>query len=123
MHDAEDYACGDQDEFGGARRGARVTTEPAIQTVATLSTAWQLIAPIRAGRAFLSIENIGASDIAVGFSSTWSGAAGTVLSPGGLGAQGGFFVWESGYIPCNPIYAVLLSSAGSAVSIIECITT
>jgi hypothetical protein len=94
---------------------------PAIQTVTALSAVPQLVVPLRTERMYLCVQNVGASDLALGFISSWNGA-GATLSPGGLGRQGGFFVWQKNYIPTNGIHACSLSSAGSTIAIIECVT-
>jgi hypothetical protein len=72
------------------------------------------ILPRNETRVYLCIQNVGANDLQIGFSSTLAAGLGVTLSPGGLGAQGGFFVWDSnGFVPTNPVYAV--SASGSTI--------
>ena len=85
-------------------------------SVAVNATAQRIIAG-NSLRNYLLIENSGTGDIEFGFDSTLVVGAGVVLSPGGLGKQGGFLVWDGNFIPTNAIWVV--SSAGSTVTILE----
>jgi hypothetical protein len=78
------------------------------------SSAAVQVLPRNESRIYLCVQNVGANDLQIGFSSTLASGLGVTLSPGGLGSQGGFFVWDSnGFVPTNPIYAV--SAVGTTI--------
>lgn len=83
--------------------------------VATAGT--QLVVGGNSLRNYLLIENAGAADLEFGFDSTLAVGTGIVLSPGGLGKQGGFLVWDGNFIPTNPIYVI--SATGSTIVVLE----
>lgn len=88
------------------------------QTVVTVANAATLIVGRNDTRNYLCIQNVGANDINIGFEpGTVTAGNGTTLSPGGLGKQGGFFLWDGDFIPTNPIYAI--SAVGSTVVVLE----
>ena len=89
------------------------------QTVAAVANTASLVVGRNDTRNYLCIQNVGANDINIGFDPNAKPTAGngTTLSPGGLGKQGGFFIWEKNYIPTNPIYAI--SAAGSTIVVLE----
>jgi hypothetical protein len=68
-------------------------------------------------RNYLLIENVGTNDLEFGFDSSLAVGSGIVLSPGGLGKQGGFLVWDGNFIPTNPIWVI--SAVGSTITILE----
>lgn len=87
------------------------------QTVAAVTSSVALVVPRKIERNYLCIQNVGSNDLTFGFDNTITSGNGTVLSPGGLGKQGGFFIWEKNFIPANPIYAI--SAAGSTIIVLE----
>ncbi len=75
------------------------------------------VVPGNSLRNYLLIENAGTADLEFGFDSGLAVGTGIVLSPGGLGKQGGFLVWDGNFIPTNPIYVI--SQLGSTVVVLE----
>lgn len=89
-----------------------------VQTVVTLSPGVVTsIIPRNALRNYLCIQNVGSNDLQFGFTNTLVAGNGTTLSPGGLGKQGGFFLWERNWVPDNSIYAV--STTGTTIIVLE----
>jgi hypothetical protein len=67
-------------------------------------------------RDYLLIQNIGESDITIGFDPSVMPENGIMLAPG-VGGQGGFFLWQDTFIPTNAIYVA--SAAASSVAVLE----
>lgn len=86
------------------------------QTVATVTSAATEIVKRNVQRNYLCVQNVGTNDLTIGFTSTITDGNGTVLSPGGIGKQGGFFEWKE-FIPTNPVYAI--SAAGTTIVVLE----
>lgn len=88
------------------------------QTAVTLSAGVvTAILPRNDQRNYLCLQNVGSNDLQFGFVSTLTAGNGTTLSPGGLGKQGGFFLWDGNWIPANSIYAV--STSGTTIIAVE----
>jgi hypothetical protein len=87
------------------------------KTAKVATAAPQLVVPGNSLRNYLLIENAGANDLEFGFDASLAVGAGIVLSPGGIGKQGGFLVWDGNFIPTNPIYVI--SAAGSTIVVLE----
>lgn len=85
-----------------------------VQTVLSNLTTVQRVVPTNTERNYLMIQNIGSVDVTIGFTSDLTAGNGITLSPGGLGSQGGYLIWEKEFIPTNPIYAAA-ATAGTVV--------